>query len=1157
MIILGLDIGTNSVGSAWVNTEEKTIATAVSIFPEGVEETDKERGGPKGQHRRQMRGQRRSIARKSRRKRLLRKILINHGLLPQNGNDFETFVRESEKDPRKSSVWHLRRLGLREALTPYEFGRVLLHLAQRRGAAGLEFQDETDKETGKVKQAIGHVHMEMNRRGCATFGELMALLYDERMVVVPGKEAKFYRDAIRNRRDSFEFHADRDLCRDEFNRLWKAQSEKATELSKLLTDEFKRKLYDPTMDATWSIRGALFGQRRIYWDTGTLGRCMLEPSDRLCPKCDMYASEFLMLQTVNLIRIEEAGRHDPYLSPKERQNVIVALRSVKQPSTETIRKALGIHSKIKKATVGLNLERMKQAELNGDWFGREIINNVFGRERWKLLTDRQKESVNRAIQKFEDPEKLKAGAPIWWGLSGSDAEKLVAAWKTRPALENRVRLSRRAIQNLLPYLREGADVTTAKQLHNYPLSPPMLSKEDRRFLRKHKNSLPPAPMIANPVVRKAIHEVRRHVNSWWRKFGVRPDRIVIEFARGVTLSSRDRNDQLSANRQREAERKKIESDFTDHIGPGNPSHKVVLRVRLWTEQKWNCIYCGKTINRDQVASAVDLEIDHIIPESRGGENGFHNKVLCHRKCNRDKGNQTPREWLSEERFNDLLRRFEYLNDRTREKIGEYERIPNPRKWKNLQSEGRTEDQWRESQLTDTSYAAVAVSNYLREALYTDDKPTCDGRLQRRIFTTKGQYTSTLRRDWGLLEDLQEFVDSPVSSGVIEPRPRRDKKDRVDHRHHAIDSVAIAFCGPELLMKLGEFSRYAAEYKTRTGHWPKRDATDPPWGTHEQFRRQVLKTISNQIVLHRRVKRRLLGALHESTAYGIGSLKDKTFTTRIPISKLTPKMLRLPRIEIDEHGMEKLIDPPLEKSGLIRDQGLRRAIRAQLASERLSLDPDNFTDKQMKEIAKGNLLCMPDSGVPIRAVTLLRTIAEPVIVKSDKCSPKAFIGGNNHHFEILEDVKTGKWIGRCWDMFTVAQRVKPPKGKKKLPMIIGRDLERVIREGLLDPETLKFYQNRRFVMSLSEGEVICCRHKESEPNEPRSVGYFVVVKLDKDRITLAPHWDARKADDQARWPITPGGLRELGPSPETRPYKVVLEPWANIGEEISGILPIHD
>ena len=51
-ISLGLDIGSNSVGRAWIDTEKGTIECGVSIFPSGVEEKDEERGEPVGRARR-------------------------------------------------------------------------------------------------------------------------------------------------------------------------------------------------------------------------------------------------------------------------------------------------------------------------------------------------------------------------------------------------------------------------------------------------------------------------------------------------------------------------------------------------------------------------------------------------------------------------------------------------------------------------------------------------------------------------------------------------------------------------------------------------------------------------------------------------------------------------------------------------------------------------------------------------------------------------------------------------------------------------------------------------------------------------------------------------------------------------------------------------
>lgn len=49
-----------------------------------------------------------------------------------------------------------------------------------------------------------------------------------------------------------------------------------------------------------------------------------------------------------------------------------------------------------------------------------------------------------------------------------------------------------------------------------------------------------------------------------------------------------------------------------------------------------CAYCG---------TERDITQDHVIPTSRGGDKGVHNRVWACRSCNSAKGNRTPQEWL--------------------------------------------------------------------------------------------------------------------------------------------------------------------------------------------------------------------------------------------------------------------------------------------------------------------------------------------------------------------------------------------------------------------------------------------------------------------------------------------------------------------------------
>lgn len=61
-------------------------------------------------------------------------------------------------------------------------------------------------------------------------------------------------------------------------------------------------------------------------------------------------------------------------------------------------------------------------------------------------------------------------------------------------------------------------------------------------------------------------------------------------------------------------------------------------VREYLLEKWGrkCAYCG--------AENVPLEVEHLVPRSRGGSNRVSNLTLACRPCNQTKGSQTPAEF---------------------------------------------------------------------------------------------------------------------------------------------------------------------------------------------------------------------------------------------------------------------------------------------------------------------------------------------------------------------------------------------------------------------------------------------------------------------------------------------------------------------------------
>ncbi|HKL81946.1 MAG TPA: RNA-guided endonuclease IscB, partial [Desulfobacter sp.] len=73
-------------------------------------------------------------------------------------------------------------------------------------------------------------------------------------------------------------------------------------------------------------------------------------------------------------------------------------------------------------------------------------------------------------------------------------------------------------------------------------------------------------------------------------------------------------------------------------------------VREYLLEKWDrtCAYCGKT--------DIPLEIEHIVPKSKGGSNRVSNLALACTACNRKKGNKPLEQFLS--RKPGLLKRIQ-------------------------------------------------------------------------------------------------------------------------------------------------------------------------------------------------------------------------------------------------------------------------------------------------------------------------------------------------------------------------------------------------------------------------------------------------------------------------------------------------------------------
>lgn len=804
-LTLGLDLGPNSIGWALVEEDDtgpKSLeAIGVRVFQEMVERKTKT---PKNHKRRDARQARRQRSRRKMRRDTLQNELIRCGLLPESDEEREELFHAT--DP-----YEIRKRGLDQELTPHELGRAIFHLNQRRGfLSNRKVRDsgEKKKEDGVVKQEIGELRKEISESGSRTLGEFLA---DQ-----PKK---------RNRR------TDRKMYENELDALWKKQAEFHPEL---LTDALRAR-----------IRKILFFQRPLKLQKELVGKCAFEPHKKRCPWCRPEAQWFRALQDVNHLEVRdpESGEYRP-LRQDEREAIKKQLREKKTLTWNGARKALELHS-----SETFNIEDGGKKNMIG---ARTLVDvrKILTKKTWEAMSrSEQDDAFLEDLFSIHKEEALLKRLEEHWKLTCDQADALLNT-EFQPGYAS---LSLRAIRRITPYLENGLNYHDACRAAGY--------RHDYEKEIDTKGALPPAPNLRNPIVQKAINEVRKLVNAIIRKYE-KPTRIRVELARDMKLGQKQKarlNAQNRKNRDLNDKARGVMAELGVFDNGGNR-----LRYRLWKEQKGQCPYTGRSIGAHEIFSP-EYEVDHILPYSRTLDDSYMNKVLSLASANREKGNDTP--W---EKWGSDTGRFSQM----RQRVSSMKEVPYSKKRRFDQKEIKT-DEFISRQLNDTRYISREVCSYLK-GLGTD------------IQITTGQATAALRRSWGLNAILA--VDSDM------------EKNRADHRHHAIDALVVALTNRKLFYSIANLSADVREILGK-----RRFPLPDPW---PGFMGEVREKLESIVVSHQPL-RKISGAFHEETAYGrIVHDGQEAFVRRVPLESLTAKQVE----KIVDRRIRELAQERLEAQG---------------------------------------------------------------------------------------------------------------------------------------------------------------------------------------------------------------------------------------------------
>jgi CRISPR-associated endonuclease Csn1 len=1033
-IILGLDLGTSSLGWALIDSnKQQIIDTGVRIFPEGIVDKGKgEKEMSKNATRRVNRGARRQNFRRKVRKNYLLKLLRENNMAPHREDEMHIWFG--------MQPYQLRSEALDREISMEELGRVFYHMIQRRG-----FQSNSRKvilsEKSPIFTGAG------NKKG---IGQTQESIVDYRTLGEFLANTDPHEERLRNR------YTTRKMYIDEYNLIVTSQKRFHPEL----TDELIHKLGG--VENHSDKNGVLFHQRPLRSQKFLLGKCSLEKTKSKSPISSILFEKFRAWTYVNNITCN--GEHLNY----EDRKVIVEnlLYTNEKPLFKRLRKLIGKETDIFK----FNFKDDDKAA--GCYTISHLSKFRFFGKHWFEISTEEQEKIWHIIYEFDSIDKLEDYAKDKWQLS-EEAAAEVARLSLKDGYSS---WSSKAINNIFPFVSGEEcftlDVATAMggvknvlgtEYHNlnelklnsildtvpdivksgetggylsklrlYLTEEFGVTEKGLKKLYHHSMEVNEVPLvdklpvgkegdkqiinIKNPVVCTALFEVRKVINELIDKYG-KPAEIKIEMARDLKASKQQRQnierEQRANQNKNDAAVKWLKAEEV------KVTYNNILKYKLLDECGGVCPFTGKMITKRQLFMTGEVQIEHIQPYSKTLNDSFTNKTLCYADVNREKGNRTPFEY-----FGNDTDKWQEVKQRVLAKF--YDTKEHPKRYKKFLHfvKEKYDEDFVSRQLNDTRHISVAAKNYLSQIVPAN-----------KIITPNGAVTAKLRHFWGFNRLIGET----------------SKKERDDHRHHAIDALVVAFTNQKYIQ---EMSRYhEQEMNLRSEEFPRpwedvwmdaKRATKKILISHKKNKNIITRKTTSVVKngkTYTNVGVAARGQLHKESVFGQYVRKDEK------------------GIEVKQYHIRKNIEDfkDLKQLGKIVDRATFNLIDQKIKAlggyegKAKSIPKEFFNPDE-----SGNILYMPNKNgadIPVRKVRIKEEIGNAVKLKV----ANQFVNPRNNHHVMIYKTKDGLLKEEVVSFWTAVERKKTGESAFKLP-----------NDGVEVVTTMQI--NDMFILGLQEDEI---------------------------------------------------------------------------------------
>lgn len=638
---------------------------------------------------------------------------------------------------------------------------------------------------------------------------------------------------------------------DEFEQIWKTQIQFHPELTRKLKKIIKNRI--------------IFYQRHIESKKQDLSFCELESrqievekngkkqlvttGSRVCPISSPLFQEFRMWQRLNDVVLTNTTTLEQYTLTLEQKEMLGAELSIRKELTKTAAIKLLVGKQTK--TYDLNFDTLIGNETQARLVSAYLkILELTGHDKLDIKKMRAKDLLDAIYKVFDGlgykTEALNAevviGPEIYmqphyklWHLlysfpgdnSRSGSAKLVQRVKEFFGFDNDEyakviadvkfpdgygRLSAKAIQKILPLLKEGYQYSEACEKAGYNHSKRSITNEENEK-RTLQHYLQPIPhnSLRNPLVERVLNQMISVVNGLIDEYGAEYGQfseIRIELARDLSKNAESRRRMTQDMENNKNERAKCRQELIDQLNKRGyhvtyVSENDILKYRLYKELEpleHRTLYSKTKVDLVDLIIHRKFDKEHIIPKAKSPSNAFSVLTIELSSINEEKGDMTALDYVKWKYGEaEALQYIARVNDLFKKKaISKAKKENLLRTAADIQEEPLTRD--------------LGLTQYINRKAYE-----LLGTITRKVVPTTGSITSRLRDDWQLVDVLQELVwDKYDKLDLIDTYEDKDGKTirkinedawtkRTDHRNHAMDAITVAFTKPAFINYLNSLN----------------------------------------------------------------------------------------------------------------------------------------------------------------------------------------------------------------------------------------------------------------------------------------------------------------------------------------------------------------